>query len=237
MSAGLGSNQNGELVMSRMPLRALQTLALFLLCACPGLAEAGSLAGSVVGIVGQAFADRSGQRYGLRLGDQFFVDDALTASAGAKLKLRLIDGSVVSLAENTTLRIDAYVLNSSGQRQSAVISLGGGLIRAITVPASQPAVFEIHTAVGTSGARSTDWFSGVLTASPPPGSRLSGTPPGSTYVVVLGGTVALTSRATGREVLIQPRYGSEVLPGQDPHPPVLHTQAELDRFIARTEVP
>jgi hypothetical protein len=223
--------------MLRMPVRALQTLALFLLCVCAGVAEAGSLAGSVVGIAGQAFADRGGQRYGLRLGDQVFVDDALTVPAGAKLKLRLADGSVVSLAENTTLRIDAYVLNSYGQRQSAVLSLGGGLIRAITAPAGQPSVFEVNTAVGTSGARSTDWFSGVLTASPPAGSRLSGVPLGSAYVVVLGGTVALTSRATGREVLIQARYGSEVLAGQDPHPPVLHTQAEIDRLVARTEVP
>ena len=62
-------------------------------------------------------------------------------------------------------------------------------------------------------------------------------PLGSTYVVVLGGTVALTSRATGGTVLIQPRYGSEVVRGQGPHPPVLHTQTELDRLIARTDVP
>ncbi|HVH81949.1 MAG TPA: FecR domain-containing protein [Stellaceae bacterium] len=222
--------------MSRMPGRALQTLALCLLCLCSRPAEAGSLAGSVVGVVGQAFVDRSGQRSGLRLGDPVFVDDAFTVPAGAKLKLRMNDGSVLSLAENTTLRIDIYVLNSYGQRQSAVMSLGGGLIRAITAPGSQPSLFEVNTAVGTSGARSTDWFSGVLTASPPPGSRLSGTPPGSAYVVVLSGTVALTSRATGRSVLIQPSYGSEVVPGQDPHPPVLHTQAELDRLTARTEV-
>ena len=220
-----------------LPVRALQKIAVLLLCLCSSLAEAGPLAGSVVGLAGQVFVDRSGQRYGVKLGDQVFVDDTLTASAGAKLKLRMNDGSVLSLASNTTLRIDAYALNSNGQRQSAVMSLGGGLLRAITAPGGQPSVFEVNTAVGTSAARSTDWFSGVVTANPPPGSRLSGTAPGTAFVVVLGGTVALTSRATGREVLIPPRYGSEVLAGQDPHPPVLHTQAELDRLIARTEVP
>ncbi len=120
--------------MLRMPVRALQTIAVFLLCLCSGLAEAGPLAGSVVGIAGQAFVDRSGQRYGLRLGDQVFVDDTFTVPAGAKLKLRMNDGSVMSLADNTTLRIDAYVLNSYGQRQSAGISLGGGLVRAVTAP-------------------------------------------------------------------------------------------------------
>jgi hypothetical protein len=218
-------------------VRSLLTVAVFLLCLCPGLAEAGPLAGSVVGLAGQVFVDRSGQRYELRLGDQVFVDDTFTVSADAKLKLRMNDGSVLSLASNTTLRIDAYALNSNGQRQSAGLSLIGGLVRALTAPAAQPSVFEINSAVGTSGARSTDWFSGVLTASPPPGSRLSGTPLGSAYVVVLSGTVALTSRATGRAVLVTPRYGSEVLAGQDPHPPVLHTQAEIDRLTARTELP
>jgi len=223
--------------MLRMPVRALQTIAVLLLWLYAGLAEAGPLAGSVVGIAGQVFVDRSGQRYGLRLGDQVFVDDTFTVSADAKLKLRMNDGSVLSLASNTTLRIDAYTLNSSGQRQSAVLSLIGGLVRALTAPGGQPSRFEINSAVGTSGARSTDWFSGVLTASPPPGSRLSGSPPGSAFVVVLSGTVELTSRATGRAVLIQPRYGSEILAGRDPNPPVLHTQAELDRLIARTELP
>jgi hypothetical protein len=223
--------------MLRMPARLLQATAVLLLCLCSGLAKAGPPAGAVVGLAGQVFVDRSGQRYGLRLGEQVFVDDTLTVPAGAKLKLRMNDGSVLSLAENTTLRIDVYTLNSLGQRQSATVSLVGGLIRAITAPGAQPATFEVNTAVGTSGVRSTDWFAGVLTASPPPGSRLSGAAPGTAFVVVLSGSVALTSRATGGSVLIPPRYGSRLDAGRDPYPPALHTQAEFDRLIARTEVP
>jgi len=222
--------------MLRVSLRALQIIAVFLLCLCSGVAEAGPLAGSVVGLAGQVFVDRGGQRSGLRIGDQVFVDDAFTVSAGAKLKLRMNDGSVLSLAENTTLRINAYALNSYGQRQSAAVSLGGGLIRAITAPGGQPAVFEVNTAVGNAATRSTDWFSAVLTASPSAG-RLAGAPPGTAYVVVLSGSVALTSRATGGSVLIPPRYGSRLDAGRDPYPPVPHTQAEFDRLIARTEVP
>ena len=222
--------------MSRIPVRAL-TIAVFLLCLCSGLAEAGPPAGSVVGIAGQVFLDRSGQRYGLRLGDQVLVDDTFTVSAGAKLKLRMNDGSILSLASDTTLRIDTYVLNSYGQRQSAGVSLSGGLLRTITAPGGPPGVFEVNTAIGASGARSTDWFAAVLTTSPPPGSRLAGAAPGTAYVVVLSGTVELTSRATGRAVLIPPRYGSRLDAGQDPRAPVLHTQAELDRLVARTELP
>jgi hypothetical protein len=232
-----GREPNGGLGMLRMPVRALQTIAVFALCFCSGLAAAGPLAGSVAGLSGQVFVDRGGQRYGLRLGDQVFVDDAFAVPAGAKLKLRMNDGSILSLASETTLRINAYALNGSGQRQSAVMSLGSGLVRAITAPGGQPSVFEVNTAVGTSGARSTDWFSGVLTTSPGPGSRLSGAAPGTAYVVVVSGTVALTSRATGQAVLIPPGYGSRLDAGRDPYPPVPHTQAEFDRLIDRTNVP
>jgi len=205
------------------PVRALRTIALLLLCWCSGVALAGPLAGSVVGLSGQVFVDRSGQRYGLRLGDQVFVEDSFTVPASCKLKLRMNDGSILSLAPETTLRIDTYLLNASGQRQSAAMSLGGGLVRAITAPAAQPAVFEINTAVSSSGARSTDWFAHAA--------------PGSAFIVVLSGTVALTSRSTGGSVLVTPRYGSQVDAGRDPHPPVLHTQAQIDRLIARTDVP
>lgn len=228
---------DGGLAMLRMPTRSLQSIAFFLLCLCPAVAAAGPLAGSVVGVAGQVFVDRSGQRYGIRLGDQVFVDDTFTVSADAKLKLRMNDGSVLSLGSGTTLRIDTYALNSSGQRQSAVMTLVGGLMRAVTAPAAQPSVFEINTAVGSSGARSTDWFAGVLTASPPPGSRLSGAPLGSAYAVVVSGTVALTSRTTGQSVLIPPGFGSRLDAGRDPYPPVRHTQAEFDRLTARTELP
>jgi hypothetical protein len=223
--------------MLRTPVRALQIVAVLLLCLYSNPTEAGPLAGSVVGLAGQVFVDRGGQRYGLRLGDQVFVDDTFTVSAGAKLKLRMNDGSILSLASETTLRVDAYALNSSGQRQSVGLSLIGGLVRAVTATGGQSSVFEVNTAVGSCGARSTDWFAGVLTATPGPGSRLSGAAPGTAFAVVISGTVALTSRATGREVLIPPGYGSRLDAGRDPYPPVQHTQAEFDRLIARTEVP
>ena len=203
--------------MARVPIRALPTLAVLLLWLFAGVAQAGPLAGSVVGIAGQATVDRSGQRYGLRLGDPVYVDDAFQIPAGAKLKLRMNDGSVLSLAPGTSLRIDAYALDTSGRR----LSVGQGLVRAATAPAGGPSNFEIDTAVGTSGARSTDWF--VEAAS------------GSEQVAVLSGSVSLTSRSTGRGVLIPPGFGSQVAAGRDPTPPRPVSQAEFGALIARTE--
>src|SRR4051812_45976594 len=123
-----------------------------------GTAGAATVAGSVVGLSGQVSVDRGGQRYGLRIGEQVYTEDSFLVPGGAKLKLRMGDGSILALAPDTTLRIDSYGLDAYGRRQSAGISLGGGLLRAVTAPAGQPASFEVNTAVGTSGARSTDWF-------------------------------------------------------------------------------
>ena len=94
---------------------------------------------------------------------------------------------ILSLAPDTTLRIDAYALDGYGRRQSAGVSLGQGLLRAVTAPAGQPASFEVNTAVGTSGARSTDWF--VEAA------------PGYAQVAVLSGSVSLNSRTTAQRTL------------------------------------
>ena len=203
--------------MSRLRISALPTIAAVLLCVFAGVAQAGPLAGSVVGIAGQVSVDRGGQRYGLRLGDPVYVDDAVSVATGAKLKLRMNDGSVLSLAPSTSLRIDAYALDASGRR----LSIGQGLVRAATAPAGGPSNFEIDTAVGTSGARSTDWF--VEAA------------PGSEQVAVLSGSVSLTSRSTGRGVLIPPGFGSQVAAGRDPTPPRPVSQAEFGALIARTE--
>jgi ferric-dicitrate binding protein FerR (iron transport regulator) len=208
-------------MMPRMSARILPTIAAALLCLTLGVAQAATLAGSVVGLGGQVFVDRSGQRYSLRLGDQVYVEDTFEVSAGAKLKLRMGDGSVLSLAPDTTLRIDAYALDSYGRRQSAGLSLGQGLVRSVTAPGGQPANFEINTAVGTSGARSTDWF--VEAA------------PGYEQVAVLSGGVSLTSRTTGRGVLVPPGYGSRLDAGRDPTPPRPVSQAEFAALIARTE--
>jgi ferric-dicitrate binding protein FerR (iron transport regulator) len=207
--------------MPRWPAGALPTFALVLLCLFFGMAKAGPLAGSVIGLAGQVFVDRSGQRYALRLGDQVYVDDTFEVSASAKLKLRMGDGSVLSFAPDTTLRIDAYALDGYNRRQSAGLSLGQGLVRSVTAPGGQPANFEVNTAVGTSGARSTDWF--VEAA------------PGYEQVAVLNGSVSLTSRTTGRGVMIPPGFGSRLDAGRDPTPPRPVSQAEFAALIARTE--
>jgi hypothetical protein len=179
------------------------------------------LAGSVVGLTSAVVLDRGGQRYSLQIGDPVYTDDTVQVPASAKLKLRMSDGSIVSLAPGSVMRIDAYAVDGSGQRHSAVLSLGQGLLRSVTAPARPPAPFEVDTAIGVSGARSTDWF--VEAAA------------GYQQVAVLAGSVLVTSRATGRGVVVAPGMGTRLEAGRDPAPPRALSQAEFATLIALTD--
>jgi hypothetical protein len=151
------------------------------------------------------------------------VTDTVDVPEGGKLKLRMGDGSVVSIAPGSRLTISAYVVNAAGQRENAHLSLGQGLLRAVVAPVERPASFEVETAVGTAAVRSTDWFVEVQA--------------GGMQVGVLTGSVDMVSRTTRRGVLIPARWGGRLEAGRDPVPPRVWSQAEFDAFISRTDVP
>src|SRR3569832_2142945 len=76
-------------------------------------------AGTVIGIGGDCFVVSGGSRAALRLGQAVQVGDILDVTVSAKLKLRMGDGSIVSLASGTQVTIRAYVVDAAGQRQDA----------------------------------------------------------------------------------------------------------------------
>jgi len=159
----------------------------------------------------------------LKLGDAVSITDTIEVPPDGKLKLRMRDGSVISLASGTRLTIAAYQIDASGQRQNAALSLAQGLLRAVVAPVDHPSTFEVSTAVGTAGVRSTDWFIAAQ--------------PGATQVGVLEGSVVLRSAATAHFVLIPARWGARVEAGLDPVPARTWSPAEFQAVISRTDVP
>ena len=180
-------------------------------------------AGSVVGIVGQCLVQRDGRPTPLKLGDAVAVSDTIDVPVAGKLKLRMSDGSVISLAPGTRMTVAAYQTDPAGQRQNAQLSLSQGLIRAVVAPVDHPAIFEVSTAVGTAAVRSTDWF--------------MESKPGSAQVGVLSGNVVLRSGATGREVAIPARWGARLEAGRDPVEARVWAPQEFQAVISRTDVP
>jgi hypothetical protein len=199
------------------PLYVAALLALF----WPGLALAAP-AGTVVGLSGASTVESGGARGAVKLGQPVQVGDTVEVPADGKLKLRMADGSVISVAAGTRLTIAAYSVDAAGQRQDAQLSLAQGLLRAVVAPVERPAKFEVDTAVGAAAVRSTDWFvEGSATAM---------------QVGVLTGSVEMTSAATKRRETIPARWGARLEAGRDPVPPRLWSPAEFAAVIARTDV-
>jgi hypothetical protein len=184
--------------------------------------SAGSPAGAVLALYGQSFGETDGQRQMLRLGDPVYIAETVEVVAGAKLRLRMNDGSIISIASGTRLTITDYRVGNGGESRNALMSLSEGLLRAVVSPLSGSSHFEVDTATGVAAVRSTDWFIEAK--------------PRSTQVGVLEGRVSLRSVATGREIVIPGHWGARVEAGRDPVPARVWTNAEFDDFIERTNL-
>jgi hypothetical protein len=185
-------------------------------------AAAAQSVGEVLAMGGQCFLQAGGQHTPLKIGDAVHVGDAVDVPEGAKLKLRMTDGTVIAASAGTHLTIDQYAMGGADKRD-AKLDLASGLLRAVVAAVGDPQKFEVSTATGVAAVRSTDWFIEAK--------------PGSSQVGVLDGLVAFSSVATGKTVRIPARWGSRIEAGKDPVPARVWTDAEFDADIARTNVP
>ena len=210
--------------MSNRPQRGVPAalIAILLLILSVSIASAAP-AGTVVGLFGSCVIESGGARSPAQLGKPVQVGDTVDVPEGGKLKLRMADGSVVSIGAGSRMTVTAYGVDPAGHRQNAELALGQGVLRAVVAPVTQPASFEVKTAVGTAAVRSTDWF--VLAS------------PTSMQVGVLGGSVVMTSAATHRGETIPAGWGARLEAGRDPVPARVWDQAEFDDVTARTNVP
>jgi hypothetical protein len=197
--------------------------AIVAVLAAPGMrgtASAAPQAGEVLALFGPCFVVIEVRKTLLKPGDAVHVGDTVDVGAGAKLRLRMNDGSVITIASGGHLTIVAYRVGDHGESREATLSLGQGLLRAVVSTFKGPPHFEVKTATGVAAVRSTDWFIEAR--------------PGATQVGVLEGRVSLKSVATGKEIFVPARWGARVEAGRDPVPARVWTGAEFDDFIART---
>jgi hypothetical protein len=192
-----------------MPKNLVLTVAVLLLLGLTGAARAADNGGEVLTFNGDCFVVAGDQRTPLKMGDAVHVGDAIDVPEGAKLKLRMVDGSVLALASGTHMTIQSYTMSTNGGQRDAKLGLDTGLLHAVVSTMSQPSNFEVDTATGVAAARSTDWF---VEDSP---DRMS--------VGVLDGEVSFGARdartgAVSGTVMIPPDSGSEIDTAQAPPP-------------------
>ena len=201
---------------------AIALVALLAVAGRPAVVPAAPAAGQVLAVFGSAFVESAGRKAPLQLGSPVQVGDSVEVPSGAKLKLRMADGSVISVASGSRLTIADFKTGADGQGREAKVALANGLLRAVVASVSGPSHFEVSTATGVAAVRSTDLF---VEAS----ANL-------TQVGVLTGEVDCTSAATGKSVLLKPGWGTHMYQGLDPVPPRKWLQSEFDAVIARTNL-
>jgi ferric-dicitrate binding protein FerR (iron transport regulator) len=175
-------------------------------------AAAATPAGTVIGVSGSCTA----RGRVLDRGDTVQIGDTLDVPAGGSLKLRMADGSMLSVASGTSITVAYY--DSAGFVRGAKLLLTQGLVRVTSV--THP--FEVSTAVGTAqvGSDSADWFIKVDAA--------------SAQVGVLAGIVDLSS-PTGTSVSIPAHWGTRLEAGRAPMPPRVWNQMEFNAVMRVTE--
>ena len=179
-------------------------------------AAAAMPAGTVIGVSGPC----TDHGRVLNRGDAVQIGDTLNVPAGANLKLQMADGSVISVAPDSSMSVASYSIDGSGR--SVKLWLVSGALRAQVTSVTGPSTFEVSTAGGTAsvGSASADWFIKAQVD--------------SAQVAVLAGTVDLTSIVTGQSVSIPAHWGTRLEAGLDPVLPRLWAQAEFDVVIQLT---
>ncbi len=194
------------------------TIVLFL----AGIVEAAAApqAGAVLAISGECFVERGGQKIAIRRSDPVEVGDVVLVPKGARLKLRMNDGSIIAAGSGSRVEIKNFEAGGDGQARNATLALASGLLRAVVSRVAEPSHLEVDTATGVAAVRSTDWFVEAKR--------------GVTVVGVLKGSVRLSSAATGHSVDIPTGWGARLFLGKDPVPPRRWSQAEFARVIGLT---
>ena len=186
-------------------------------------AVAAPQAGTVLTLRGDCTAATGPDRRTLALGGPIYVGDAVETAGEARLKLRMIDGTIISVASGSKLTVTDYASQQGGDNRNVELSLVSGLLRSVVSKVAGPARFEVDTAAGVAAVRGTDWFVRILEG-------------GTTQVGVLTGRVELRSRATDRAVSIPAHWGAKLQAGKDPTPPRRWMDSEFADVIQRTNV-
>jgi hypothetical protein len=175
-------------------------------------------AGQVARLEGDALVTRAGAETTevLERDAPVYLGDRIETLAGSRIELRFEDETVVLLGEKSTLRITEFVLSASGERDSAVLDLIGGIFRAVVSQVVPDAVFEVRTKQVVAAVRGTDWMAEVSDD--------------TVAVVVLEGAVAV--RRADAEVVLRSGDGVDVRAGE-PLRTKRWGQGRIDRLRAR----
>ena len=170
--------------------------AAFLLLAA-GNPAASETIGQVTRTQGQAMAIAGGENRTLAVGSIVSHDETLKTFDDGRLEVKLVDGTVLTLGENATLRMTEMVFNQAGQPNQLAL-FAEGAFRMITgsLSKSADARVRVNTPVAVLSVRGTDVWGGPID-----GAYGVFLLDGEVTVRTVGGEVTLNRPGTGTNIL------------------------------------
>lgn len=160
------------------------------------------IVGSVLAVRGTVSRDGGAGQQPLVANTPIHLGDTIISAVG-KAKIALDDGTIVSVGENSRVRIADF--NSASNNMKTRISLVSGALRLLVAKITPVGKFEVETETAIAAVRGTDW---LIEATPE-----------LTSVAVLSGVVAVSGRdgqAQMTVVLNEPGEGTDVYRGTAP---------------------
>jgi hypothetical protein len=215
--------------MAMKQLRYMASLICWSIVCCTTLAHAQQLIpiGRVTALEGVVMRQYTGNPQAERLHLQSFVyqEDRIQTMAAAKVKLALVDSTVLTLGPESSLRLTEYVYTPHTQTQKSVLEMVAGAFRVAVQKVLPQGVFEVHTSNAVAAIRGTDWMLQVQ--------------PDATAVVVLEGQVAVRHARPdiGGTVVLTAGQGTDVRGNAAPTPPKQWGAARVEALRQATTLP
>lgn len=177
-------------------------------------------AGEVLALTGSAFFLMSTEQRAVVVGDPVQTGDTIDVPQDAKVRLRMNDGSILTVASGTRMTISKYDVDGTGNRQDAELAMSSGLLRAVVSAGGGTPNFEVKTATGVAAVRGTEWYVAAQGD--------------TTQVYVITGSVSLADSMGHNLVTIPSMAVSSVDLHKAPTRLRPITQAELRALVERT---
>jgi hypothetical protein len=212
------------------PGRLLLVVAMLWAGPIGGIAPAAAQAvavGTVEALVGTAVITRheTGEARPLTVGAELFEGDRIRTETGARIRLALRDGSVLTCGEATGLTLDRALYAPEQDSRSFLVRVSFGIVRAVVELLVPPSTFEMHTNTAVISARGTAWIAEARRE--------------ATAIVALEGEVAVgnVELAVPGTAVLRPGEGVTVEVGAPPPEPTVWGDARRNAFIERTTLP
>ena len=102
----------------------------------------------------------AGDSKALGLGDTVYQNDTISTGSSGKLRVTFLDGSIVSIATNSSLKVTEYLYDPQQQTRSSGLSLLWGKIKCLVndLAGYKNKKFTVTTATAVAGVRGTDFM-------------------------------------------------------------------------------